>query len=65
LTRVSRHRFGFDAAAARASNRGLQNQSRHPRRSALGSEDKTNMGYSIKHARNRDFTIISYRVDIA
>jgi hypothetical protein len=29
----------------------------------LGSEDKTNTGYSIKHAR--DFTIISYRVDIA
>jgi hypothetical protein len=31
----------------------------------LGSEDKTNTGYSIKHARNRDFTIISYRVDMA
>jgi hypothetical protein len=25
LTRVSRHRFGFDAAAVRASDYGLQN----------------------------------------
>jgi hypothetical protein len=65
LTCVSRHPFGFDAAAVRASDCGLQNHLGIRTSAYLGADDKTYTGYGIKHVRNHDFANISYRDEIA